>query len=264
MAAPDSELKTLHEFAVELARAAMRTIAGSSPQPATAGTKADAADWVTPYDREVERLTRDEIARRFPDHRVVGEEYGGGAGDGFTWYVDPIDGTTNFVHGLPWSSFSLAGFDETGVAVGVVADPARGEILSAVRGGGAFADGLPVSCRPVSSLAGEVLLTEWSKNRPWPGMFAVLTEVSDRFAATRIMGSCALALASVGAGRAAGALIPGRYDLWDVAAGALIAKEGGALVHGRDGVSGGVPEDGILAAAPGVADEVWQLWRAAA
>ncbi|GAA2575204.1 inositol monophosphatase [Dactylosporangium fulvum] len=264
MAAEADELKALHEFAVELAGAAMRTIAASRPEPATAGTKADAADWVTPFDREVERLTRDEIGRRFPGHRVVGEEYGAGDGDGFTWYVDPIDGTTNFVHGLPWSSYSLAGFDEDGVAVGVVADPARGEILSAVRGGGAFADGLPVSCRQVDSLAGEVLLTEWSKNRPWPGMYTVLTEVSDRFGATRIMGSCALALASVGAGRAAGALIPGRYNLWDVAAGALIAREGGALVHGRDGVSGGVPEDGILAAAPGVADEIWQLWRAAA
>ncbi|MFD2762916.1 inositol monophosphatase family protein [Micromonospora eburnea] len=263
MAAPTDELHALHTFAVELAGAAMRTITASRPEPATAGTKADAADWVTPFDREVERHTRDEIARRFPSHRVVGEEYGGTDGDGFTWYVDPIDGTTNFVHGLPWSSYSLAGFDSDGVAVGVVADPARGEVFSAVRGGGAFIDGRPVGCRSAGSLAGEVLLTEWSKNRPWPGMFAVLTEVSDRFAATRIMGSCALALASVGAGRAAAALLPGRYNLWDVAAGALIAREGGALVYARDGASGGVPEDGILAATRGVAKEVWRLWRAA-
>ncbi|MCP2329603.1 fructose-1,6-bisphosphatase/inositol monophosphatase family enzyme [Hamadaea flava] len=262
-----SNLQELHDFAVDLARTAMATMAASKPQPDDAATKKDPADWVTPFDQAIERHTRSEIARRYPQHRVIGEEYGAADSPStgtFTWYVDPIDGTTNFVHGLPWASFSLAGYDEHGVAVGVVADAARAEVLSAVRGGGAWINGEPARCGSATGLAGGILLTEWSGNQPWPGMFDVLTQVAARFGATRIMGSCALALASVGVGRAAGALLPGRYNLWDVAAGALIAREGGAHVSAKDGVDEGVPADGVLAAVPGAADEILGLWRAAA
>lgn len=279
-----ARLGELHAVAVELAGWAVEAIAAGRPEPAAAGTKANPGDWVTPFDRAIERHVRAEIGRRFPGHRVIGEEYGagpvdGGAADGgraggdagdpagepeITWYVDPIDGTTNFVHGLPWASFSLAGYDRAGVAVGVVADAYRGEVLSALRGGGAFSGGTPVRCRTGTPLSGGILLTEWSGGFAWPGMFDLLREVSARFGATRIMGSCALALASVGAGRAAAALLPGKYNRWDVAAGALIAREGGAAVYDRVGPHDGVPEKGILAAAAGTAEEVWQLWRTTA
>lgn len=262
-----NSLVELHDFAVGLAQTAMTMMAAARPRPDDAATKKDPADWVTPFDQAIERHVRQQIAECHPRHRVIGEEYG--VTDDppeatFTWYVDPIDGTTNFVHGLPWASFSLAGCDEHGVAVGVVADAARAQVLSAVRGGGTWIDGEPARCAPGTGLAGGILLTEWSGGQPWPGMFDVLTGVSARFGATRIMGSCALALASVGVGRATAALLPGRYNMWDVAAGALIAREGGAQICGRGGLDDAVPADGMLAAVPGVTEEVFGLWRAAA
>jgi myo-inositol-1(or 4)-monophosphatase len=79
-------------------------------------------------------------------------------------------------------------------------------------------------------------------------------------AGTRIMGSCALALALVGVGRCSGTVLPGHYNSWDVYAGALIAREGGAAIYNSRGVDGGIPMDGILAAPPGVAPLLWRAW----
>src|SRR5581483_4434511 len=107
------------EAALSLAGWAVERIASG---PAEARRKDGVADWVTAVDLEIEREARARLSARFPSHRVRGEEYGGDSGLP-CWYVDPIDGTTNFVHGLPFSSFSLAMADELGAAVGVVADP---------------------------------------------------------------------------------------------------------------------------------------------
>ncbi|MEV0732682.1 inositol monophosphatase family protein [Polymorphospora sp. NPDC050346] len=262
MSGPE-QLADWHRAAVELAGWAVRTIAAGDPDPARSETKVNAGDWVTPFDRAVERHVRAELLARFPDHTVVGEEYGadGGPADpSVTWYLDPIDGTTNFVHGVPWVAFSLAGADEHGAAVGVVADVYRGEVFSAVRGGGAFLDGRPVRCAAGASIAGGILLTEWSRQDAWPGMYDYLPRISARHGATRIMGSCALALATVGAGRAAGAVLPGHYNAWDVMAGVLIAREAGAVVRDRRGDHDGVPLDGVLVAPGPVADELWHAW----
>src|SRR5487761_275706 len=101
---------------------------------------------------------------RVPRGTLSGEEFGSSdvAEPRATWYIDPVDGTTNFVHGLPWSSFSIAVCDEDGTAVGAVADPYRHEILSAVRGRGARRDGRPVQCSNTRTLVGGIFLTELS------------------------------------------------------------------------------------------------------
>jgi myo-inositol-1(or 4)-monophosphatase len=222
---------------------------------------------VTPFDKAVELSVRRQIAERFPDHGVVGEEFGamrreGASEPAVSWHLDPIDGTMNFVHGIPWVAVSLAAVDRDGVAVGIVADVYRDEIFSAVRGGGADVDGVPLHCAQTSTLVGGVFLTEWSGQQAWPHMDRYLRRISAASAGTRIMGSCALALTMVGAGRAAGAVLPGRYNSWDVMAGALIARESGAIVYDRNGVHDGVPMGGILAAPRGVAGALWSAWTA--
>lgn len=246
--------------ALELAAWATERIAGVRPTAVT--TKANAADHVTETDREIERRVRETITARFPDHAIVGEEYGGdpAPAGGPTWYVDPVDGTTNYASGLPWCSFSLALADGDGPVLGVVADPFRGEVFSAVRGGPALCNGAPIRCREATSLSGEVVVTEWAAYRPWPGMTGMLDRLSGELCTTRIMGSSALSLVSVAGGRAAAGVI-GEFHAIDVLASVLIAAQAGAVVRGEDGTATLFPASGgILVAAPGVADEMWNAW----
>lgn len=253
-------------FAEQLALSAMDRIGTGRPPDEEITTKSGPADYVTVTDRAVEHLVRESIHQRFPDHAVVGEELGVmGDGDAeFVWYLDPVDGTTNFVHGLPWSSFSLALRDPTGGAVGVVADPSRREVFGAARGRGARLNGHPIRCRDDRALAGAVVLTEWASHRAWAGMEHMLHELSASQCTTRIMGSSALSVASVGAGRAVAAVLGG-YHTWDALAAVIVAREAGAFILGRDGLEhdlppGEGPRSGLLAVAPGVASQLHRLW----
>lgn len=250
------------ELADELARWAIGYVRDLPAGRQSFDTKAGPADLVTATDRAIERHVRDRIGVAFSRHQVVGEELGGGSADGVhTWYVDPVDGTTNFAHGLPGASFSLGYVDEDGPAVAVVADLARGAVISATRGDGVRRDGEPVRCLDVADLAGEVVLTEWLGHRPWPGIFEMLAALAEASCTTRVMGSSALDLATVATGNAAAAVLGG-YNTWDVIAGVLLARESGAVVMSRDGRADGLPEAGLLVASPGVADAVWSAWTA--
>ncbi len=261
----DADLDEIVPFAEELGRWAVDWIGSHRPTQVT--TKAGPADLVTETDRAVEEHVRAEISARFPGHQIIGEELGASdpSAAGEVWYVDPVDGTTNYAHGLPWTSFSLALADASGPAVAVVADPDRREIFSAARGRGARCNGDPVRCSAATDLAGTVVLTEWAACRSWPGMEQLLARLSAAQVSTRIMGSSALSLASAAAGRAA-AVVLGSFNTWDVLAGVLLAQEAGARVMGRDG--GGIPtlpgasDPGLLAAGPGVAEDVWRAWTA--
>jgi fructose-1,6-bisphosphatase/inositol monophosphatase family enzyme len=248
----------------ELAAYAIDRIVAERPRADQIATKTTAADWVTETDLAVERHVRETVHERFPAHGIVGEEYGrSDAGrPEATWYVDPVDGTTNFVHGLPWSSFSIAVVDDAGTAVGAVADPYRREVLSAVRGRGARLGGGPVRCSDADSLVGGILLTELTMQSLWPGTAELMTAAAAEGCVTRIMGSNALSLASVGAGRALATVI-GQFNQVDCLAGALIARESGARVRSRSGVDRPVLGEGVLCAAPGIADELVRLWEAA-
>ena len=269
MAVSPAELASYEELARELAEDAMREIAAARLQHGDRRTKKDASDWVTSVDLAVERHTRDRIAERFPAHGLIGEEFGrsGETGeDALVWYIDPVDGTTNFVHGLPWASFSLALADRDGLLVGVVADPARGELFSAVRGGGAVLNGAPIRCRGEELLGGAVLM-ELAGVECWPGMLEVMTSLSTQKCVTRIMGSSALTLASIGAGRAAGCVMAG-FNPIDVAAGVLVAREAGATVlcGGETATllgAGPLGAQRLLAATPGTLPALVELVESA-
>lgn len=257
----EHELDACAALMDELALGAMERIVAERPRAEQVGTKTSAADWVTETDLAVERFVRDAIGERFPSHRIVGEEYGTSGDDDApaTWLIDPVDGTTNYVHALPWSSFSLCVADEAGPAVGLVADPYRREVISAVRGRGARVNGEPSRCSDATTLTGGIVLTELSMQSVWNGMGDLIAALSSVGCVTRLMGSNALSVASVGAGRVAATVIGG-FNAGDCLGGSLIAREAGAVLLPDPPVEG---ETAILAA-PGVVEELSRIWQVAA
>ena len=176
-----------------------------------------------------------------------------------SWLIDPVDGTTNYVHGLPLSTFSLCVSDDAGAAAGLVADPYRRDVLSAVRGRGALRNGQPTSVSGAATLMGGIVLTEYSAQSIWRGMADAMQSLADVGCVTRIMGSNAFSISAVAAGRCIATAIGG-FNPEDCLAASLIATEAGAVLPW------GVPEKGapFLCVAPGVLDELLGLWPAEA
>ncbi|WP_084614626.1 inositol monophosphatase family protein [Nakamurella lactea] len=261
-------------LAIELACAAARRIAVT---PAEAiRTKRHDADIVTDLDTSIESEVRDALLAAFPDHRLVGEEFGaaGDAAADFTWYCDPVDGTTNYANDLGWSSFSLCCNDSAGAVLGVVAHPVRRELVVARRGGGALrylldeqfapsGEPQPLQVSTTNTLAGTVFTTELLAHQPWPGLYPMMDSLAQRFCTTRILGSSALTLLQVATGRAAGAVIA-RFSPIDNQASMLATVEAGGVCLDETGNSTvGPAAGGVLVAAPGVADQLSGLWRRA-
>jgi myo-inositol-1(or 4)-monophosphatase len=190
-------------------------------------------DLVTEVDVAIERSFRQMVEARFPGHAVLGEEMGGSAAPppGPCWVFDPIDGTTNFAHGLPIFCASLA-LEVDGVAqVAAIYDPTRRELFTAERGGGAFLNGRRLHVSDASSLVDAVLVTGFpydvhQRVDEIVGLFAAFV---GRARAVRRLGSAAIDLCYVAAGRMDGFW---ESDLkpWDIAGGALIVAEAGGGV----------------------------------
>jgi myo-inositol-1(or 4)-monophosphatase len=264
-----AELHDCEGLAMALADYAVREMRGRRVSAEERSTKAGPSDWVTVVDVGIEQYVRQELLAAFPGHTIVGEEFGRSAGFAAgtpLWYVDPVDGTTNFVHGLPWSCFSLALADDEGLVLGVVADPHHNEVFSAVRGSGAQVNHEPVSCVPQVDLVGGLVLSELAGTACWPGFTEMVCELSRRECVTRVMGSSALSLASLGAGRATGVVLGG-FDPIDVGAGVLIARESGAVIRAGSGAGPVLRAPGeeshrslghnlLIAAAPSLVDEL--------
>ena len=250
--------------ALEAAQIAIDIVTATPTGPIR--TKAHDADLVTDVDTAVERAVRELIAARLPGHVVVGEEYGGTAGAGPTWFCDPVDGTTNLAAGLPWTSFSLALAVGSTPLVGVVTDPWRGEIIHAAQGRGCFVNGIQVPAQRAAhhtQLTGGVVLTEWAAHEPWPGMLGLLSELAARKCTTRVMGSGTLTLAHLAAGRCTGAVV-GEFHPEDHLAATLLCVEAGLAVRDESGAQQPFPAGGgVMVCAPEAADELFELWTAA-
>jgi myo-inositol-1(or 4)-monophosphatase/deoxyribonuclease-2 len=262
------------DAAIDVARglAAWAIHYARSADPGRIDTKVNPADLVTEVDVTIERHVREIVGFHFPDHHFVGEELGGRAEPGRPcWYLDPVDGTTNFANRLPWNAFSLALAVDDEPLVAVVADPWRADLFEAVQGRGARLNGRTLHLRAVSGtrdpatdpLAGRVVSTELAAHVAWPGMLELLTALGDRYCTLRIMGSGTLSLVGVAAGRGAGAVI-GRFGAVDHVAATLIVHEAGGVVLDEAGQPSLFPaEGGILVAAPEAADALSALWREA-
>jgi myo-inositol-1(or 4)-monophosphatase len=197
--------------------------------------KKGAIDLVTEIDLQIEREFRATIAARFPDHVVLGEEFGSsGDREGtprFCWVFDPVDGTTNYAHGLPIFCSSLALEIDGEIAVGAVYDPTRRELFTAERGRGAWLNGAPIKVSSADELIDSLLVTgfHYGIHRDPEELVSLFREFITRTRAVRRLGSAALDLCYVAAGRFDG-YWESKIQPWDVAAGALIVAEAGGRV----------------------------------
>jgi myo-inositol-1(or 4)-monophosphatase len=228
-------------------------------------------DLVTEVDVAVERMFRALIAERFPDHQVLAEEMGGSAvaPPGPCWVFDPIDGTTNYAHGLPIFCASLALEVDGAGEVAAVYDPTRRELFTAERGAGAFLNGLPLRVSSAATLVDAMLVTGFpydvhGRVDEIVGLFGAFV---GRARAVRRLGSAAIDLCYVAAGRLDGFW---ESDLkpWDVAGGSLLVTEAGGRVTNMGGApftsrggqvlaTNGVIHDAML----GVIDEFERLYQ---
>jgi myo-inositol-1(or 4)-monophosphatase len=207
------------------------------------------ADLVTEADEEAERKIEEVIYEAFPDHGMLTEEGGETEGqDDARWIVDPLDGTTNYTHGVPFFCTSVALERAGEVVLGVVHDPMADETYAAERGGGATLNGNPLEVSSTDGPARALLGTSFADR---PEELEVGLDVFGRLAdlarGMRRLGSGALDLCYVAAGRLDGCYERG-FSTWDVAAGVLIVEEAGGKVTDHQG-SGLDPEgsEGLVA-----------------
>lgn len=221
-------------------------------------TKSSDTDVVTAVDVESERLIRARLAELRPGEPVVGEESGGASDEqpgAVTWVVDPIDGTVNFLYGIPQFAVSV-GAQIDGVSVaGAVVEPVSGRCWTATRGAGAWLDGRRLAVSEPPSLDKTLLGTGFAyvveRRAEQAAMTArLLTRVRD----IRRRGAASLDLCAVAAGWTDAYFEHGLHR-WDWAAGALVAEEAGAIVS-LPGQDPGLGTDGTLAAAPSIAAEL--------
>lgn len=199
-------------------------------------------DLVSAADRAVEDLIRARLSSLFPEDAVVGEEAGGLAASR-VWVVDPIDGTQNFLRGLPWFAVVLALMVEGRTELGVIYDPNTDELYTARRGGGAFLNGEPIRVSRCAALTSAVIGVGHSPRHPPRLFLEPLTAVIEAGAQTRNLLTAALQLAHVACGRLDATWDP--YLLpWDVLAGILLVEEAGGAAAPyplRPDFSGGAP-----------------------
>ncbi|RZS55141.1 myo-inositol-1(or 4)-monophosphatase [Microcella putealis] len=235
----------LLELALEIALEAGRMIAAAREGTVTvADRKSSVTDVVTQVDRDAEALIRDRIRAARPDDAFFGEESGGDAGSsGLTWVVDPIDGTVNFLYGIPHYAVSIAVVEgpadpATWVErVGVVHNPATGETFTAVRGGGAFLGDRALRIPEPPQLAEALIATGFAydadiRAEQGAAVAAMLPRVRD----IRRLGTASLDLCNLAAGRV-DAYAERTLNPWDHAAGGLIVAEAGGVVVGRHGAA---------------------------
>jgi myo-inositol-1(or 4)-monophosphatase len=197
--------------------------------------KKGAIDLVTEIDIAIERAFRAMIAERFPDHAVLGEEFGQveehGTRRRYCWVFDPIDGTTNYAHGLPIFCSSLALELDGAPIVAAIYDPTRRELFTAERGRGAWLNGRPLVVSTASSLIDSLLCTgfHYDVHKDAEEVMNVFAAFIGRARAVRRLGSAAIDMCYVAAGRLDG-FWEKKLQPLDVAAGALIVAEAGGSV----------------------------------
>jgi len=213
-------------------------------------------DLVTEADFAAQNAVREVVASHFPDHGFVGEEGGQvhqtRAGAEYIWYVDPLDGTTNFVHGLRHFSVSIGVSREGQLVCGAVYDPNSEEFFSAVSGGGATLNGQPLKASATTKLA-DALVAVSLPVHAQRGQTSLeqMLDVIGVCQGVRRLGSAALNLCYVAAGRF-DAYWDTKTQIWDVAAGVLIVREAGGKVTGLDGAPFSVERPAVVAAANSV------------
>lgn len=223
-----------------------------------------AIDLVTDADKAAEVAALDAIRERFFDHAILAEEEGASGTSAFRWIVDPLDGTTNYAHGIPHFAVSVACEVNGRIEAAAILDPMRGELFTATIGGGARLNGRPIRVTGAQEVDRAVLATGfpyWVHERP--------EEVERLFSAflrkaqgLRRFGAAALDLAWVAAGRYDG-FFEVKLKPWDVAAGLLIVREAGGVVSDLRGGEFDLFDGDTLAANPALHAKLAEIGRSA-
>ena len=220
-------------------------------------TKSSPTDLVSDADVAAEQAIRRVLAERRPHDAILGEE-GGATGDGdLRWVIDPLDGTVNFLFGIPQFAVSVACEDRAGALVGVVLDPVRDETFAATRSSRSTLDGAEISASAQAELGQALVATGFAYDAAQRArQAAVVAGVIPRVRDIRRAGAAAVDLAWCACGRYDGYYERGNPP-WDFAAGALIARQAGLVI--RTLPAGPAGPEGMLAAPPRIADELYAL-----
>lgn len=216
-------------------------------------------DFVTVADKEVEKYIVEHLAAAFPEDAMFGEEGGGSLGSA-VWLIDPIDGTTNFLRGIPHFCVSLGFLREGRLELGVIYDPMDDALYHALRGHGAFVDETRLHTSNASQLSDSLIALGHSNRRDSTELVQVIKRLLPEGAEFRRLGSAALALAYVARGHCDGCF-EAHLNPWDVAAGLMLVQEAGGRTN--DFFAGDGLEKGnrMLAAAPKLYEALEALTR---
>ena len=233
------DLREISLYAEEIARGAGEILLKGFRSPGTVVDYKSDSDLVTSADRESEEYLYSRIRQRYPDHAVVAEEGSRShSAEDLIWYVDPLDGTNNFAHGIPMFCISIGVYSRRREAVvaGVVYDPFHDELFSAARDSGAFLNGERIRVSRINALSIAMLATgfPYDKATSSNNNLREFCSIVPRIQGIRRMGAAALDLSFVACGR-----FDGYWELklkpWDSAAGSLLVEEAGGSITKYDG-----------------------------
>lgn len=260
-----------YNLAKELVLNAGKVIESSIYKRKTTQCKSIDWDLVTEYDHKIENLLIEELSRKFPSHKFIGEE--SVAKDGLpkltndpTWIIDPIDGTTNFVHQFPHTCISLALLINKKAEIGIVYNPIIKQFFSARRNGGAFLNEKPIQTSRINDLSQALVAMEpWlAKDRTYlVSVYARMHALIQGTHGIRSLGTAALTLCYVAMGAVEAYHIEG-IDAWDVAAGKLIIEEAGGIVIDTNGSELDLMTPKVIAACNrSIAEQLVKLFKEA-
>lgn len=220
-------------------------------------------DFVSQADREVELLVRELLREAFPDDTIVGEEHAPDLGtSGFIWVIDPIDGTTNFVNGIPAWTVVIAGVEDGRTQIGVLHDPCLSETFVAVAGEGAELNGVPLKLADERKIDEGTVGVGYSNRVEDGGIVRLVTALVERGAMFHRNASGALSIAYVAAGRLLG-YSEEHMNAWDCLAAQLIVAEAGGVVEDQDADDMIARGGRVIVATPAVFDDLLAISEAA-
>ncbi|MGP7817375.1 inositol monophosphatase family protein [Niallia sp. 01092] len=236
---------TLYHMAIEYAKQAGSLIKENIGNMGEVVQKKNASDLVTEVDQMTEKMLRQKIKQDFPDHWILSEEDCGQANSyqafqqfdsGYGWIIDPIDGTTNFIHGIPYYSVSIGIVNNKEPVIGVVLNPMTGELYTARKSMGSFLNEQPLRVGQEMKLTEAIVSTGFQANDFKVGsrVLQQMDKLAGNSRNIRMFGASSLDLCQVASGRLTGFWHEG-LNPWDTAAGILIVTEAGGTVTDKDG-----------------------------
>lgn len=238
----ERDIEGFFSSAMALVKAAGTVVLKAVGEGIQIETKAEFCDLVTQYDKQVEQLLIGGLREQYPNHKFIGEE-SVAAGikseltDDPTWIIDPIDGTTNFVHGFPAVAVSVALAVQKEIALGIVYNPILDKMYTAVKRKGSFCNGRKLSVSGQTEISKALVLTEVGSSREPDRMelvFRNMRKIGHKSQGMRCMGSAAMSMCTVASGEA-DAYYEFGIHVWDMAAAALIVTEAGGVVVDTQG-----------------------------